>query len=226
MRRTALLASATLLTALLPLGAARVAAAADDPAPVPVDRFEGEVPFAAQPAEGIFTWGGDADDPPTLALTARADAPEGEKVLTGSYDISGYGGFTHDFAADRPAHDWSAHRGVRLWWEGRNTGKKLPFEIKDGGANGEASELWTTSFADDFTGWKQIELPFTDFAYRTDYQPVGGIDQVLNLTAMWGYSLTLPVGVGASSPWTTSSCTGRPTRRCAPRSPPTPPCTR
>ncbi|MBA5223261.1 glycoside hydrolase family 3 protein [Streptomyces griseoaurantiacus] len=195
MRRTALLASATLLTALLPLGAARAAAAADDPAPVPVDRFEGEVPFAAQPAEGIFTWGGDADDPPTLALTARADAPEGEKVLTGSYDISGYGGFTHDFAADRPAHDWSAHRGVRLWWEGRNTGKKIPFEIKDGGANGEASELWTTSFADDFTGWKQIELPFTDFAYRTDYQPVGGIDQVLNLTAMWGYSLTLPVGV-------------------------------
>ncbi|MEV6940404.1 carbohydrate binding domain-containing protein, partial [Streptomyces sp. NPDC051132] len=30
-----------------------------------------------------------------------------------------------------------------------------------------------TSFTDDFTGWKQIELPFTDFAYRTDYQPVG-----------------------------------------------------
>jgi beta-glucosidase len=195
LRRTALLASATLLTALLPLGAAGTASGAGDPASVPVDRFEGEVPFAAQPAEGIFTWGGDSDDPPTLALTAREDAPEGDKVLTGSYDISGYGGFTHDFAADRPAHDWSAHKGIRLWWEGRNTGKKIPFEIKDGGANGEASELWTTSFTDDFTGWKQIELPFTDFTYRTDYQPVGGIDQVLNLTAMWGYALTLPVGL-------------------------------
>ncbi|MDQ0810975.1 beta-glucosidase [Streptomyces sp. B3I7] len=197
MRRTALLVSATLLTSLLPLAAAHAAAGAGDPvpAPVPVDRFEGEVPFAAQPAEGIFTWGGDNDDPPTLALTARADAPEGDKVLTGSYDISGYGGFTHDFAADRPAHDWSAHQGVRLWWDGRNTGKKIPFEIKDGGANGEASELWTTSFTDDFTGWKQIELPFTGFTYRTDYQPVGGIDQVLGLTQMWGYALTLPAGV-------------------------------
>ncbi|MEW2293992.1 glycoside hydrolase family 3 N-terminal domain-containing protein [Streptomyces sp. NPDC006743] len=195
MRRTALLASAALLTALLPLGAAGAAAGADDPAPVPVDRFEGEVPFANQPADGIFTWGGDGDDAPALRLAERPDAPEGTKVLAGTYDISGYGGFTHDFAAGRPAHDWSAHRGVRLWWEGRATGRKIPFEIKDGGADGEASELWMTSFTDDFTGWKQIELPFTDFTYRTDYQPVGGIDHVLGLTQMWGYALTLPTGV-------------------------------
>ncbi|MEU0255910.1 glycoside hydrolase family 3 N-terminal domain-containing protein [Streptomyces sp. NPDC006184] len=191
MRRTALLASAALLAGLLPWATAH---AADEPASVPVDRFEGEVPFASQPAEGIFTWGGDADDPPALRLTDRADAPEGGKVLTGDYDISGYGGFTHDFAADAPAHDWSAHRGIRLWWDGRNNGKKIVFEIKDGGAHGEASELWNTSFTDDFSGWKQIELPFTDFAYRTDYQPVGGIDHVLGLKEMWGYSVTLPPG--------------------------------
>ncbi|WP_369233063.1 glycoside hydrolase family 3 N-terminal domain-containing protein [Streptomyces sp. R21] len=195
MRRTALLVSAALLTGLLPLASASAAAGADDPAPVPVDRFEGEVPFANPPAEGLFTWGSDADDPPPLALTARDDAPEGAKVLSGSYDISGYGGFTHDFAFDQPAHDWSTHKGVRFWWDGQNNAKKISFEIKDGGANGEASELWTTSFTDDFTGWKQIEIPFTDFTYRTDYQPVGGIDQVLGLTQMWGYAVTLPVGI-------------------------------
>ncbi|MDX2594630.1 MULTISPECIES: glycoside hydrolase family 3 N-terminal domain-containing protein [Streptomyces] len=192
MRRTALLVSAALLTGLLPWATAR---AADDPPPVPVDRFEGEVPFASQPAEGIFTWGGDSDDPPALRLAARSDAPEGAKVLSGSYDISGYGGFTHDFAAGEPAHDWSAHRGIRFWWDGQDNGKKIAFEIKDGGHDGEASELWTTSFTDDFTGWKQVELPFTDFAYRTDYQPVGGIDHVLGLDRMWGYAVTLPVGV-------------------------------
>ncbi|MFJ9734529.1 glycoside hydrolase family 3 N-terminal domain-containing protein [Streptomyces sp. NPDC101171] len=192
MRRTALLVSAALLTGLLPWATAR---AADDPAPVPVDRFEGEVPFAAQPAEGIFTWGGDTDDPPALELAARADAPEGAKVLGGSYDISGYGGFTHDFAATEPGHDWSAHRGIRFWWDGQDNGRKVAFEIKDGGAHGEASELWTTSFTDDFTGWKQIELPFADFTYRTDYQPVGGIDHVLGLDRMWGYAVTLPTGV-------------------------------
>ncbi|GGN12965.1 glycoside hydrolase family 3 protein [Streptomyces fuscichromogenes] len=193
MRRTALLASAALLTGLLPLAAAHPAAA-DDPAPVPVDRFEGEVPFASQPADGIFTWGSDSDDPPTLRFADRADAPEGAKVLSGTYDISGYGGFTHDFAATEPAHDWSAHKGIRFWWDGQDNGRKTAFEIKDGGANGEASELWTTSFTDDFTGWKQIEIPFSDFVYRTDYQPVGGIDHVLGLTRMWGYAVTLPVG--------------------------------
>jgi beta-glucosidase len=171
------------------------AQAADDPAPVPVDRFEGEVPFADPPAEGIFTWGSDTDDRPALELTAREDAPEGDQVLTGTYDISGYGGFTHDFAFAEPAHDWSPHKGIRFWWEGGDSGKKIAFELKDGGANGEASELWTTSFTDDFSGWKQIELPFTDFTYRTDYQPVGGIDQILGLTETWGYAVTLPVGV-------------------------------
>ncbi|GEC06926.1 hypothetical protein SSP24_45810 [Streptomyces spinoverrucosus] len=195
MRRTALLACAALLTGLLPLTTAATASGADDPAPVPVDRFEGEVPFANPPAGGIFTWGSDTDDPPTLALTARDDAPEGAKVLSGTYDISGYGGFTHDFAFAEPAHDWSAHQGIRFWWDGQNNGKKIAFELKDGGANGEASELWTTSFTDDFTGWKQIEIPFADFTYRTDYQPVGGIDHILGLTEMWGYAVTLPVGV-------------------------------
>ncbi|MGW1726149.1 glycoside hydrolase family 3 protein [Streptomyces sp. NPDC002306] len=195
MRRTALLASATLLTALLPLTVVGTAAGADDPPPVSVDRFEGEVPFAGQPAEGIFTWGSDADDPPALQFADRADAPEGAKVLAGTYGISGYGGFSHDYAATEPAHDWSARKGIRFWWDGQANGKKIAFEIKDGGAHGEASELWTTSFTDDFSGWKLIEIPFADFTYRTDYQPVGGIDHVLGLTAMWGYALTLPVGV-------------------------------
>ncbi|MFJ8952592.1 glycoside hydrolase family 3 protein [Streptomyces sp. NPDC102381] len=193
-RRAALLAVSALAAGLLPLTGGASASAADDPAPTPVDRFEGEVPFATQPAEGIFTWGGDTDDHPKLELKERADAPEGTKVLEGAYDISGYGGFSHDYAADEPAHDWSAHKGIRLWWYGDDSGRKLTYELKDGGAHGEASELWTTSFTDDFTGWKQVELPFTQFEYRTDYQPVGGIDHVLGLDKMWGYAVTLPTG--------------------------------
>ncbi|WP_443063151.1 glycoside hydrolase family 3 protein [Streptomyces sp. NBC_00483] len=193
-RRAALLTVSALAAGLLPLTGSASASAADDPAPTPVDRFEGEVPFATQPAEGIFTWGGDTDDHPKLELKERADAPEGTKVLEGAYDISGYGGFSHDYAADKPAHDWSAHKGIRLWWYGDNSGRKLTYELKDGGAHGEASELWTTSFTDDFTGWKQVELPFTQFEYRTDYQPVGGIDHVLGLDKMWGYAVTLPTG--------------------------------
>ncbi|WP_031008158.1 glycoside hydrolase family 3 protein [Streptomyces sp. NRRL F-5727] len=201
--------AATAVTALIAglVGAAPSSAApgADDPAPRAVDRFEGEVPFANPPAEGIFTWGSDADDHPALTLAERADAPEGAKVLEGRYDISGWGGFTHDFAFDRPAQDWTAHGGIRFWWYGQNTaplppgsGKRIHFELKDGGANGEASELWTTSFTDDWEGWHLVELPFSSFQYRADYQPVGGIDHVLGLDRMWGYALTLPTGAPGS----------------------------
>ncbi|WP_030757931.1 glycoside hydrolase family 3 N-terminal domain-containing protein [Streptomyces griseus] len=201
--------AATAATALIAglVGAAPSSAApdADDPPPRAVDRFEGEVPFASPPAEGIFTWGSDADDHPALALAERADAPEGTKVLEGRYGISGWGGFTHDFAFDRPAQDWTAHRGVRFWWYGQNTaplppgsGRRIAFELKDGGANGEASELWTTSFTDDWEGWHLVELPFSSFQYRTDHQPVGGIDHVLGLDRMWGYALTLPTGAPGS----------------------------
>ncbi|WP_370415857.1 glycoside hydrolase family 3 N-terminal domain-containing protein [Streptomyces fradiae] len=193
---------AGLLAGAVPSAAASAASAAEaDPAPRAVDRFEGEVPFAGPPAEGLFTWGSDADDHPALSLAERADAPEGAKVLEGRYDISGWGGFTHDFAFDRPAQDWTAYKGIRFWWYGQNTaplppgsGKRINFEIKDGGANGEASELWTTSFTDDWEGWHLVEIPFSDFHYRADYQPVGGIDQVLGLDRMWGYAVTLPTG--------------------------------
>ncbi|WNO72091.1 glycoside hydrolase family 3 protein [Streptomyces sp. AM8-1-1] len=198
---TAALAATAVLATLLTGAGAGVSAAADDPAPFTVDRFEGEVPFANPPAEGIFTWGSDADDQPRLELKERADAPEGAKVLEGSYDISGWGGLTHDFTFDRPAQNWTPYKGIRFWWYGQNTaplppgsGKRINFELKDGGANGEASELWTTSFTDDWEGWHLVEIPFADFVYRADYQPVGGIDQVLGLNEMWGYALTLPTG--------------------------------
>ncbi|MFB7980782.1 glycoside hydrolase family 3 protein [Streptomyces vinaceus] len=200
--RTALLGVAGVLAGLLPLAqATATAAAGEPPPPTAVDRFEGEIPFAGPPAEGIFTWGSDGDDQPRLELRERADAPEGTKVLHGDYDISGWGGYTHDFAFDRPAHDWSARGGIRFWWYGQNTaplppgsGPRIHFELKDGGANGEASELWTTSFTDDWQGWHLVEIPFSRFEYRTDYQPVGGIDHVLGLTQMWGYAFTFPAG--------------------------------
>ncbi|MFD8644599.1 glycoside hydrolase family 3 N-terminal domain-containing protein [Streptomyces zaomyceticus] len=201
-RRTvsaAVVAATAVLTGLLTGGLP--SAAAQEPAPRVVDRFEGEVPFAAPPAEGLFTWGNATASHPTLELTERADAPEGGKVLEGRYDIDGWGGFTHDFAFDRPAHDWTAYKGIRFWWYGQNTaplppgsGKRIALEIKDGGANGEASELWTTSFTDDWEGWHLVEIPFSTFQYRADYQPVGGIDQVLGLDRMWGYAVTLPTG--------------------------------
>ncbi|MEU4391667.1 glycoside hydrolase family 3 N-terminal domain-containing protein [Kribbella sp. NPDC023855] len=199
-RRTTLITVAALVTGLLPLGAA-AQAAADEPAPIMLAAFEGAEAFASPPNPGIFGWGSDADDPPTMEFQARADAPAGEKVLHGSYNISGWGGFSHDVTFDQNPGNWSTHKGIRFWWYGQNTaplppgsGKRIFFEIKDGGANAEASELWNTSFTDDWQGWHLVEIPFSELVYRGDYQPVGGIDQILNLTQMWGYAFTMPGG--------------------------------
>ncbi|WP_344221052.1 glycoside hydrolase family 3 N-terminal domain-containing protein [Kribbella sancticallisti] len=199
-RRTALVTTAALLTGLLPLGVASQAAA-DDPAPTVLAAFEGAEAFASPPNPGIFGWGSDADDPPTMEFQARDDAPVGEKVLHGTYNISGWGGFSHDVTFDQNPGNWSIHKGIRFWWYGQNTaplppgsGRRIFFEIKDGGANAEASELWNTSFTDDWQGWHLVEIPFSDLVYRGDYQPVGGIDQILNLTQMWGYAFTMPGG--------------------------------
>ncbi|WBQ06204.1 glycoside hydrolase family 3 N-terminal domain-containing protein [Kribbella sp. CA-293567] len=199
-RRTTLITVAALVTGLLPLGVA-AQAAADDPEPTVLAAFEGAEPFASPPNPGIFGWGSDADDPPTMELQERADAPVGSKVLHGKYDISGWGGFSHDVTFDQNPGNWSAHKGIRFWWYGQNTaplppgsGKRIAFEIKDGGANAEASELWNTSFTDDWEGWHLVEIPFSELSYRGDYQPVGGIDQILNLTQMWGYAFTMPGG--------------------------------
>jgi beta-glucosidase len=169
-----------------------------------IDRFEGEVPFAAPPQAGIFTFGGDADDNPTLSLRAadsRPGAAPGNRALHGDYDISAYGGVVHDISFNTEPQDWSAFKGFRFWWFGQNTaplppgsGRRIFLEVKDGGANAEASELWNTSFTDDFEGWTLIQIPFSQFVFRPDYQPVGGIDHILNLTQMWGYAFTMPVG--------------------------------
>jgi beta-glucosidase len=168
-----------------------------------IDRFDGEVPIANPPGPGLFTFGSNAADNPRLSFEpfAREGAPAGNKVLRGEYNISGWGGIVHNVSFDTDPQDWSGFLGVRFWWYGTNTaplppgsGPRFFLEVKDGGANAEASELWNTSFTDDWQGWHLVEIPFSQFVYRGDYQPVGGIDHVLTLTQSWGYAFTLPAG--------------------------------
>src|SRR6201999_4055630 len=89
----------------------------------------------------------------------------------------------------------------RFWFYGTPHGAapvKINLEIKDGGTGPGASELWPTSCSDDTVGWHQVEIPFNQFTYRTDFQPVsGGINHVLDLTKMWGYAVTTPTSAGS-----------------------------
>ena len=141
-----------------------------------------------------FSGGGTAPLP--LAIEAQPrDGVTDNHALKADYDVpsGGYGGFTTDLTDPQ---DWSAFAGIRFWYYGRQRSSAAPgvvhFEIKDGGANAGASELWNTTFLDDTVGWHLVTIPFASLVYRSDYQPVGGIDHKLNLTKMWGYALTVP----------------------------------
>ncbi|HEX4526038.1 MAG TPA: carbohydrate binding domain-containing protein, partial [Gaiellaceae bacterium] len=172
------------------------------------DDFEGANPITdpgtAVANTGVFAWGGNSDSTPTLSI-AQLDRPgvTNNHVLRGMWIAdSSYGGFSYDIATSAP-QDWSSFAGIEFWFYGHNpssdavpgSGPQYEFEVKDGGADGEHSELWQTFFTDDWQGWHLIQIPFSSLKLRTDFQPTGGpINGTLDLNMMRGFALTEPPG--------------------------------
>ncbi|MDQ1657823.1 MAG: beta-glucosidase [Cryptosporangiaceae bacterium] len=163
--------------------------------PVVTD-YEGTLPITTT-SPGIFPFGNDTASNPTLTQVSAPDVPgaSGDNhALDVKYKISAYGGYSHNFSA---SEDWTAFGGFSFWVKGSSTGNKIQFEIKDGGTDGEHSELFEGFFTDDSSTWKQVKLPFTEFVKRTSYQPSPApTDGNLDLTNMWGFSLNIPPGEG------------------------------
>ncbi|WP_148061538.1 glycoside hydrolase family 3 N-terminal domain-containing protein [Cellulomonas sp. PhB143] len=171
--------------------------------------FEGDVPLTVDTEPvGIFAWGADAGSKPTVEVTADdrgGAAPSDNHVLSGTYQVPAgkYGGISHDLAAPQ---DWSGYGGLRFWWYASQdsrpasptAGADITVELKDGGPDGEHAELWRTSFKDSWSAdgsrWKLVELPFSSFTLRGDYQPgpASAQDGELSLTRSWGYAITMP----------------------------------
>jgi hypothetical protein len=61
----------------------------------------------------------------------------------------------------------------------------------------DTAERFEASFVDNFSGWQQVVVPFSDFVRSAD-QPDGAPDDGLGLTEVWGYGFELPEG-GTSS---------------------------
>ncbi|MGW2144960.1 glycoside hydrolase family 3 N-terminal domain-containing protein [Nonomuraea bangladeshensis] len=179
-----------MLVPLLAAPSAPARAAAD--LPVLAD-FESD----AVPA-GVSAWGNDAASTPTLTIepgSARPGAPAGNRVLRSGYAISQWGGWSQDLTAGQ---DWSPYEGFSFWVNGEGSGRRIFFEIKDGGSGPGAAELFESSFTDDAAGWRQVKVPFADFTRRADYQPGGApADGELDLIAMWGYGMRLPTASGS-----------------------------
>lgn len=126
------------------------------------------------------------------------------KVINVVYNIAasggwgggpGYGGVTQDYAA---VQDWHGYDSFSLWFQGSNSGAELRIELKSNGANAGASNRYVWSFTDNFAGWKFINVPWSAFVDRTDYNPGPFPYLPLDLTKMWGYSILLPGGAVGS----------------------------
>ncbi|SCG64782.1 carbohydrate binding domain-containing protein [Micromonospora coxensis] len=173
-------------------------AVAAEPPPAGVRRTVEDYEDGVPPEVALFA-STDAERPEvaTVATGDRPGAGDGDDAFAVRYDIDGWGGFTHNFTAPDGHQDWRAYDGFSFWVKGEGSGRSVQFEIKDGGAHGEASELWESSFVDDSTGWKQVRTTFPEFAWRTSYQPADGPkDRELQLDRMWGFAVNLPQGAG------------------------------
>jgi len=62
--------------------------------------------------------------------------------------------------------EWQNYMGMGLYMYGTNSGGVIAFDIKDKG-----KEMWRFLIDDDFSGWKEIIMPFNNFFARKDWQP-------------------------------------------------------
>lgn len=175
--------------------------------------FEGDVPINTPPI-GFFPWGNQDGNVSVGVSQLERDGNPDNHVLSGSYLIpgGGYGGFSDNLATSQ---DWSTFGGLRFWWYASQAtrpasptaGDDIIAELKDGGPDAEHGELWHATFkdnwSDDGSRWKLVELPFSAFALRTDYQPGSGatLDGVLSLSTAWGFAVTMPPGKDAAVNW-------------------------
>ncbi|MDT4999947.1 MAG: beta-glucosidase, partial [Mycobacterium sp.] len=196
-RRRPIAAAATIAVAVSLATALGTYSAHAVSGPLPlIENFEGSVPITTS-SPGIFPFGNDAPSTPKLSVAAAPDRPgaaTSNQALDVPYTVSGYGGFSDNLSAPQ---NWSGYGGFSFWVKGTGSGQKVEYEIKDGGTDGEHSELWQGFFTDSVAGWQQVQEPFASFVKRTDFQPPGApSDGVLNLTSMWGFAVNLPQASG------------------------------
>ncbi len=137
----------------------------------------------------------------SIALTDAPPAPvpgsiAGNTVLDMSGDVASFAGFVHAFDSADPAtwvsQDWSGSEGFRFWVYGQSSGNTLFVDILDNRNPGSAvddAERFSVSFVDDFSGWQQLEFPFSDFV-RKDIGN-GAPNDGLTLTQVHGYAFGL-----------------------------------
>ena len=108
-----------------------------------------------------------------------------------TYDVAtaGSAGLERNFD---PAQDWSSASALTLWVDGRGTGDTFLVQIYDGG-----HERWESRFTVDFSGWRQITIPFAGLTAAAWQPPGARVDGVRDFGAVTGMALVPSEGPGA-----------------------------
>ncbi len=110
----------------------------------------------------------------TNAHPSRPGESPGNHALRLDMEVRDWAGFLHNFenaAVDTwTPLDWRDHEGFRFWLYGTNSKAGLAVDVIDnrkGCATFDDAERYRYNFVDDFSGWKQITVRFSDM-HRED----------------------------------------------------------
>ena len=201
--RTAAVAATALTALAVSVLGSNAAFAAPPPPVLIVDNFEyGAGLPGGQDANGVsigyYTFAGAGStialgNPGTPPAPPLAENPAPNKVLQLDLNVTSYAGVIHGF--ENPAgdtwvsQDWSEYAGFTMWLYGQNSGTALFIDLlenRNPGSTKDDAQRWTTTVTDDFSGWKQLEIPFTSFTEKVvgNGAPRDDFDR----TAMYGWA--------------------------------------
>ena len=166
-----------------------------------IDDFEAGLPTGVD-ANGVaigFALFQDPNSSVAISTTATPPAPvpgvsDPNNVLKMDLNVVSYAGFVHNFEnagvnAWVP-QDWSAYEGISFWLYGNNSGTTMFVDVLDNrnpGSTKDDAERWSIDFPDNFSGWKEIKIPFESM-HRKDVGN-GAPNDGFGLTEVHGWAL-------------------------------------
>ena len=166
-----------------------------------IDDFEAGLPTGADPngvAVGFVTFK-DPNSSVAISTTTTPPAPvpgvaDPNTVLKMDVSVVSYAGFVHNFenasANAWVPQDWSAYEGISFWLYGNNSGTTLFVDVLDNrnpGSTKDDAERWSFDISDNFSGWKEIKIPFASM-HRKEINN-GAPNDGFGLTEVYGWAL-------------------------------------
>jgi beta-glucanase (GH16 family) len=166
-----------------------------------VDDFESGLPSGTDAngaAIGFITFR-DPNSTVAISTTATPPAPvpgatSPNNVLKMDLSVVSFAGFVHNFENATVdtwvPQDWSAYEGISFWLYGNNSGTTMFVDVLDNrnpGSTRDDAERWSIDVPDNFSGWREIKIPFADM-HRKEIGN-GAPNDGFGLTEVHGWAL-------------------------------------